>query len=784
MKNRLVIVAICSFSFLAPAQTMRLEGKIVDGASGLGLNNAIIMVNGNETVICPNGDGVFFINSPRDSSILFASALGYQSVRTTITRHDTNRLLISLLPSKRLIPSGSGVKNYSVSEIMLKATDAASAMRNRASGYESDLISRCVTRADNVMGIASGASRFGMEEAKESMHLISSLGDSSVLQIKNICFVKENFFYNPPAGYKEIVSAKSMNGGLPSPIVTLTGNRLFQNFYDEELTFFDHRVPGPLAANASNFYNYSLADTLMMNDELVYKISFKSGDPDESGFIGFLYLSATTFRMIQADVELNRTANIGGTFNSVGIRQKFHSFAGDVCLPVDYTISADVSYLGLAKGSYELRTVANQYNFNELSDAASGDVILKVLPGAYKQDNNYWQAVNTVPQTVEESAALRRLDSIRSVPPGFWEKAYREVTKAQYQLDDNYSITSLAGMYQFNHVEGHTVSFGINARHFLLENIDTKLALSQGFSDKRFKEQLTLTYATGEFQENKALFSAYNKLATLFASSDGYSSLTNTILALWSKHDARSYYYTKGFDVGFESEVLQILKFTTGFSSHTDISTIYHTSFSLFGGSRTPRSSTQNSGFTSSTLSDTANSPINDGYYNTLSAGFNFDFRPRAEDNRISRRMSNGKSFVTFGGGVFLSDSRVLKSAASFTSYNINIQGAINTFKTASLGFKITGVYSDGPVPYQLQYALPGNISAGGKSYSFRTVGLSNMFGDQILTLTMEHNFREEFLRLLPFSSLRSINLQLSTFFTSPGKICLKNLPLLCLCLT
>jgi hypothetical protein len=69
-----------------------------------------------------------------------------------------------------------------------------------------------------------------------------------------------------------------------------------------------------------------------------------------------------------------------------------------------------------------------------------------------------------------------------------------------------------------------------------------------------------------------------------------------------------------------------------------------------------------------------------------------------------------------------------------------------------------------------MQYALPGNISAAGKNFTFRTVGLSNLFGDQALTINLEHNFREELLRMLPGRFLQNLNLQLTTFFNAAWK--------------
>jgi hypothetical protein len=160
--------------------------------------------------------------------------------------------------------------------------------------------------------------------------------------------------------------------------------------------------------------------------------------------------------------------------------------------------------------------------------------------------------------------------------------------------------------------------------------------------------------------------------------------------------------------------------------------------------------------------------PIYEARLNTLSFGVNFDFRDFISENYQRRKVSDGSAFVSFGAGVILSDPKILKSSVGFVSYNFNMLGEINTFNSASMGFKITGVYSDGPVPFQMQYALPGNISATSRSFTFRSVGVSNMFGDQALTLNLEHNFREETARIIPIRFLK--NLRFTTFFNAAWK--------------
>jgi len=212
------------------------------------------------------------------------------------------------------------------------------------------------------------------------------------------------------------------------------------------------------------------------------------------------------------------------------------------------------------------------------------------------------------------------------------------------------------------------------------------------------------------------------------------------------------------------------MRINATYSNHTDNSAKTNTTFSFLGNNH-HYSTNSNSVFP-----DSVNLPIYETRLNTLSFGVNFDFRDDVEENYLRRKVSNGHTFVSFGAGILISSPKYLGSGIGYISYNGNILAEINTINTSSLSIDINGIYSNGPVPIQMQYALPGNISGTGRDLTFRTVGVGNMFGDQALTLNLEYNFRKEIYRLLPISFLQ--NLSINTFFNAAGKTFLINLPL------
>lgn len=758
-------------SVVTHSQPMRIEGKICDKSSGKGLDEATIRMLECPQAACTNIEGKYIINLPVEKVTLIVSCMGYISDTISVNnRKGPINIYLSIAPKSITLESLSA--HDTVINLITRAIRRNENMKAQLLNYVNEISSRCIIKSNNDLGLATGSFQLGINNVKASTDFISRLGDSIPLKIKNIYESRETGYFKNPDYYKEVIIARNTNSGLPPSISVLMGGRLWQNFFDSTLSYFDQPLPGPLSEMALNYYHFDLKDTLMMDNEPVYKIFFEPVNMTDPGFKGYLYISAKSFSLFKVDVELNRAANIGGAFEKVKIYEQFLPVCPGIYMPVDYKIYATVNYLLFASSSYELRSVINNYKFNDSrNDSLNNNAYLTIIPGSYKKELTFWQNIQTLPYTSEESEAACRLDSMKTAPRGFWEKTYSTIMAMQYELNNNYSVSGPSSIYQFNHVEGHIISLNATSRHFIDENLDAKITVSNGFSDKRVKEKLSMIYYLGDLSTDRLSFNAYNKLATLFSNSDSYSSLTSTILALFSNHDFRSYYYTKGFDSKLQGEVLPFLSLNGGYSSHSDYTAVYHSNFSLFGGGRRNNANSNNTNsLTSSFTSNGTNPPIYENYISSLDFGFNFDFRNFVEENRLHKRESLGKSFITFGGGVLISDTKLLKSAVGFTTYDLNVQGALNTFRSASLGFRINGFYSKGPVPFQMQYALPGNITGAGKSFSFRTVGISNLFGDQVLTLNLEHNFREELLRLLPGTIFQNMNLQLTTFFNAAWK--------------
>jgi hypothetical protein len=300
-------------------------------------------------------------------------------------------------------------------------------------------------------------------------------------------------------------------------------------------------------------------------------------------------------------------------------------------------------------------------------------------------------------------------------------------------------------------VEGNSIDYGFFLDDALKKRLNGSLNISYGFSDKKFKEDLSLEYLLGNYRTYSVSMNVYNKLKILFGESDHYGELIPSLLSLISKYEFRDYYYTKGFDFNLSGEVFPVLSLSAGLKNHTDNSAAVNSNFSFFNKDRVYP----------------ANQSVYETRINALTAGFKLDFRDYIEDGYFRRRISRGESHIILNGNIELSDKKILKSGLDYTTYELEVNGTVNTFKSQHLSYRLMGMYNRGSLQYQSLYALRGNIDILFQDFAFRTLNVNEVFGSRVVTVNLEHDFRDLIFRTLRIPGLMDWEIQLNAFFNA-----------------
>lgn len=722
------------------AEQFSLKGKIIDKVTGEALSFANVRLAGSSTGTAANLEGNFELKLKAGDYSIITSFIGYKSDTLNIALNNNKSILVKLEPIAVKLPEVTVLPGENpANEIIRRAISAKQEREKKIDSYvfkayTKGLVktTKDITTSDRSVGVSIGTK------------------DTGSLKITGIIENESRGYFKKPNYYKDEIYARKQSANTPSTINILTGGRLLQNFYTNDIQFFNRQLTGPIADNALEYYYYIIEDTLAMDDKNVFQIYFEPIDKADPGFYGKIFIEDKSFDMVKLDVHLNNAANPGGLFSLINIFQQFVHFENDIVMPIDYRIFVEGNFLGLVKFGFELNTIFHDYQINNnLSKDFFDMVVIKVMPDADKKDSTYWSSIQSIPNTLSEIEAYRRIDSLEAIPRNFWDNF--SLLSSTLYLSDNYSISGPLGLYSFNHIKGHSLNFSFNVMNELDRRLNLNSNFSYGFSDKKFETDIFARYFLGEYRTTTFSLRAFNKLTDLFGESVKYDKMTSTLTSLFGKYDFRDYYYTRGFEVKIIGDIFPILRGGIGFFNRTDNSAYNNSNFSLFNKSKTYRT----------------NKLIYEARINALTTEFTLDFRKFMEDGYYRRRVSFGETNILLSGKAFFSNRSALKSELDFSYYEMNLSGFIPSFRSTIFNFLLKGFYNEGTMPYQMLYSLPGNIESSGKAFSFRTLGIGEIYGDKGIVLTTQYSFGDELFRLLKIPVLKDLGLNLTAYYNS-----------------
>jgi hypothetical protein len=722
------------------AQQFTIKGKIVDANLKSPLSFANIRVSETALGTSSNVNGEFELKLKQGTYKLIASFIGYYSDTVNVeVDKKLSEVNFSLLQSE-IVLSEVIVKpgvNPAL-EIIRKAIEKKNIRNNKLKDYEVEAYTKGLVRTTEEISAGNNSIGVGLGGS-----------DTTELIIAGILENHSRNYFKQPDQFKSVILARKQSANFPPSINTLTGGRLIQDFYENDVNFLGRDLPGPISDNALEYYYYYIENVLAQNNKTIYQIHIEPDNSANPGFSGKIFITDSSFDLVKVDLILNRAANTGNLFDTVNIYQQFDEY-NDIVMPVDYRLFVKANVLGLVRFGFELNTIMFNYSVNSnFSENIFDKAIITVVPGADNTDSLYWQNTQTIPNTFEEELAYNRIDSVESAPKSFLDDY--SFLDTRVNINDNLSISAPIAMYHFSRVEGHALDFGIFVDDEFDRRFNSSLKMSYGFSDEKFKQDFNAGYLLGDYRTWEVKFRAFNKLNVLFGESDNYGELLSTLVTLIAKNEFRDYYYSKGIEVGIEGEVLPVLTMRVNYKNKTDNSAFVNTDYSFFNKEKTYR----------------PNPPVFETRINSLNLGFDLDFRDYIEDGYFRRRTSLGRSYVLFSGDITYSNPDFLSSNLNFTKYEISAFTFIRTFKSASINMSLYGRLTDGVTPYQDLYALPGNIDVVFNSQTFRTLNINEIIGDKIITLHLTHDFRDEIFRAMNIPGLKNWEIMISLIFNA-----------------
>lgn len=741
MKSALFFLLLI-FSVEVFSQQFVLKGKVYDKNNlQQGLPYSNIRISGTLSGTSATVEGFYELRLSGGNYKLVVSNIGYVTDTIFVKLSSNETINIGLTPVPVNLPEVTVLPGENPAIEIIRRTIAEKHIRNeRINSYVFRAYTKGIVKTTQDLSTSGNSVGIGIGGSK----------DTSRLKITGIIENESKGYFRKPNEYKDEIIARKQSANTPSAINVFTGGRFLQNFYSDDIRFLNRPLLSPIADEAIDYYDYFIEDTLALDKKSVFKIRLEPLRKIDPGFTGTIYIADKTYNLVKLEVGLNSPANPGKIFDKINILQQYTEFDNGIVMPIDYRVSVEGNPLGLMKFGFELNTIFYDYQINnQFNDDVFNMTLVKVNSDADKKDSLYWKSTQTIPNTKEELEAYARIDSLESRPKNFGDRF--TLFSSSLNIDDNISITGPLSLYSFNRVEGHTLNFGINAVQQFDKRSNLRMDLSYGFNDKIFKGEFVSNYYIGEYRTTNVSLRLYNKLTDLFSEAIRYSKFTSSLVSLIGKYDFRDYYYTKGFSASIWSQAFPVLSLGLGYFNRTDNTAFVNTNFSFFNSKKTYN----------------LVQPIYEAKINAITANFQLDFRKFIEDGYFKRKVNQGNAFITVGGNFTFSNSSFLKSSMDFQIYRMTLSGFFLTFGSARTNFNFSGFLSTGKVPFQMMYALPGNISGTSQSYTFRTLRTNEVFGDRALVMSIDNELGDELFRLFQIDFLIDWQINMNIFLNA-----------------
>jgi hypothetical protein len=737
MKFVLLIFLLFTIS-TTNAQKYVIKGKVTDANTSQPLSFANIRIDKSTMGTAASIEGAYELRLDPGNYKIIASVLGYKSdtlsinLNSDVSRNFALEQITIRLSEVTVIPGINPAL-----EIIRRAIQSKHERNRKLESYVFSAFTKGLVKTTQDFRASGGSASISI-----------GTRDTGALKITGIIENESRGYFKKPNQYKDEIIARKQSANTPSSINILTGGRLLQNFYTDDIQFFDRPLLSPIANDALEFYYYIIEDTLAIDSRNVFQISFEPINRSDAGFYGKVFIADSSFALVKLDLHLTDAANPGRLFNKINVLQQFLTYDQNIPMPIDYRIFVEGNFLGMAKFGFELNSIFYDYKINPiLDDNFFGRLVIKVLPDADKKDSTYWKSTQTIPNSLEELFSYKRIDSLEAVPRTFGDNF--SLLSSSFKLNDNFSVFGPLRLYSFNRVEGHGLNFGVNINRALEKRLNGNLEFGYGFSDKKLKSRISAQYLLGDYRTHSISFSAENTLNDLFNESVAFSKLTSTLTSWIGKYDERDYYYSSGFNIKYFGEVSEVLFLGAGLLNRTDKSAVNNSNFSFLNKHKIYN----------------RNKNIYETRINAFTANFRLDFRSFIEDGEFRRRSSFGDAYAIFSGDAIISNSSLLKSSLDFQIYRFTINSFVRTINSNPLNIILRGVYSNGPVPFQMMYSLPASTESASQDFIYRTLRPGDVFGDRVLSINVEQSLRDLPISWLNLDFLRKFQLNFGVHF-------------------
>lgn len=274
------------------------------------------------------------------------------------------------------------------------------------------------------------------------------------------------------------------------------------DIYEDRFRFLQYPFDSPISEAGNRFYKFYIMDTIYVERDRCFRLSFVPNNSQDFGFTGSLYVLAdSTYRVKQCQLNLPKKTDINFIDNMI-IEQKFGELPTGEWTLLEDDMLCEMSYLEKLLGSFLVRRTTRYFDFDfePLPDdlfKVKGREIKDV--NAMMRDKEFWgkyrqedltQSERRMGSFVDDLTKIKGFKYIMFVLRAFIENFVETSTP-----DSKVDIGPINTMITTNYIDGLRLRASAQTTANLHPNLFLKGYYAYGFKDHKSKYMGEVEYS-------------------------------------------------------------------------------------------------------------------------------------------------------------------------------------------------------------------------------------------------------------------------------------------------
>ena len=419
-KTKAVLLLLMILGLAVGAKAQTLSGHILDAQTGDTIPFASCIYRGHGVAVASDINGHFTIARHQGWPLTF-SAVGYQQQTIIVDNKTSAYMRIRLRPDNKMLKEVTvksrrqrySRKNNPAVELMRKVV--AAKKRTDLSNhdfYQYNKYQKLTLALNDITPAMLDSGRLAKKQWLLNQIEACQYNNKLILPISVDEQVSQKIYRRQPHDEKTIIKGVS-NTGIneliqTGDILTTAMHDVFTdvNIYDDQIRLLQYPFTSPIGDDAIAFYRYYIEDTVYVDHDLCFHLTFLPNNQQDFGFRGQLYILAdSSYQVKRCEMTIPKRSDVNFVEN-MKVTQEFQRLPnGEWVLSVDDMFTELKVANFLQKFAVIRNTRLTDYAFDELPRQLFKGKKKEVKDvNAMMQGDDFWARYRQVELTKSESS--------------------------------------------------------------------------------------------------------------------------------------------------------------------------------------------------------------------------------------------------------------------------------------------------------------------------------------------------------------------------------------------